>query len=301
MLYALIRIPLCIKLGMKQTQITQKLSISRCFSLQENEKEILLILAKFGPLNKSQIDGHCNKLSHRQIEYAIDTFLLKNKLVKIHSKKHYRNITKAFYKSKNSKNSTHGHVGGKKIYEIIYTLSEKGWLASIDLIPFDENYYLSFHIDRCPENKKQLLRDYVKVRLEILALNLNLFNMKLESFNNLELLLRDIFIFWEYVFESNDTEKIAKLIYTRSDELENEIRHGDKFLEDEYSPLIEKIMGLQDISSLRRLSLTKKLTISNFDTRKTEYYTKKEYDKKYPSKTKVIELTSEESKEIFKK
>ena len=263
---------------MKKSKNNPITDIRNCFSLEENELEIIRILGLFGPLNPNQIKIH-STLTRRKVVYSIDNKLMMNDFIKIHSKKAYRNIRTAFNKI-DEKSSSHGHKGGKKIIETKYTLTQKGWLASINLKPLEENYYLNYHIERCPENKKQLLRDHVKSSLEQLALNLNLFNIKLDSVEHLEWILQEM-LSWDYALMSDKHEALVTQLRNNREEIAERIKFTDNLMQENFTPLIDKIMQLNDLSSLEKVPLTQKQLIHYVETNESKYRSKAELEKEY--------------------
>lgn len=262
---------------MKKLEINQITDIRNCFSLEENELEIIKILSLFGPLNKNQIENH-SSLTRRKVVYSIDNKLMPNDFVKIHSKKPYKNIKTAYNKTKES--SAHGHIGGKKIFETTYTLTQKGWLASINQSPLEENYYLNYHLQRCPENKRNLLRVHVKSSLEQLALNLNLFKIKLDPMEHLEWILQEM-LSWDYALMSDKHESLVTQLQNKREEITEKIKFGDNLMQENFTPLIDKIMQLNDLSSLEKVPLTQKRLIHHVDSGESKYHSKAELEKEY--------------------
>ena len=178
--------------------------ISKLFSLEKSDIDILNHYGKYGPILRNSIN--LQDKSKRQVARQIDLLYQQGYLHLIKTRK-YRSSDK-FLK--------------------LYGLSLKGFIVSLNKQKIDDNYYFKKYISLFPDDLQILVMRFTKLLISEFILYHKSIGLKIDSINLMSKYIREIIYDYDLILNEIDKDKLKKI-------------HNDMIIIDDIRDLITDI------------------------------------------------------------
>jgi len=161
--------------------------ISKLFSLEKSDIDILNHYGKYGPILRNSIN--LQDKSKRQVARQIDLLYQQGYLHLIKTRK-YRSSDK-FLK--------------------LYGLSLKGFIVSLNKQKIDDNYYFKKYISLFSDEFKITVMKFTKLLISEFILYHKSIGLKIESIHFMSKYIREIIYDYDLILNKNDMDKLKKI------------------------------------------------------------------------------------------